>query len=255
MLFDLLLTIVLPTFLVVAAAVALGHRAGVASGDSDSDSVGFSGGVLSALFTVVLAFYIVFAWQLGSDIGGDSDTESNALVDAYWQAENLAQPQRDAVQDMLRSYAGRVVDSEWRLLADDRRDPVPDQIVRALRAEFTAVASADDAVQSARDNALADLRQIDESHRSRVDLATDSDTFTAVLLVGTVLGATLMIAFPLLVGMSARPANIAIMATTTVVIGATVFLSLQLTHPLDGMFATPPDAFREALDQMRPPGS
>jgi hypothetical protein len=61
-----------------------------------------------------------------------------------------------------------------------------------------------------------------------------------------------MIAFPLLVGMSARPANIVIMALLTLVIGATVFLSIQLTHPLDGLFATEPDAFREALSQMQP---
>lgn len=252
MLFDIATTIIVPTALVIIAAIFLGRRTAVAGGDSDSDSVSFAGGVISALFTVVLAFYIVFAWQLGADIGGNSDTESNAVIDVYHQADGLAPAQRDTVQAMLRSYADRVAGVEWGLLAQGRADPVPGQILRALREQFTALPADDNIGQSIRDNALADLRQVDESHRSRVDLATNGDTFNTVLLAGTILGAALMIAFPLLVGVSARPANIVIMALLTLVIGATVFLSIQLTHPLDGLFGTRPDAFREALTQMQP---
>jgi hypothetical protein len=250
--FDILTTIIVPVLLVVVAGVALGRRKSVSAGDSDSDSVSFAGGVISALFTVVLAFYIVFAWQAGDDVATYSDTETDALVDAYWQAESMPEPDRSTVQDLLRSYAQRVVGTEWDLLAQGRADPEPAAIIRTIRADFAALPADDNVMQSTRDNGLADVRAIDESHRARVDLATQSDPFNTVLLVGTLVGAALMIAFPLLVGMSARPANIAVLAMLTFTIGATVTIAIQLTHPLDGPFGADPDAFREALVQMQP---
>lgn len=64
-----------------------------------------------------------------------------------------------------------------------------------------------------------------------------------------------MIAFPLLAGLRATPVNVAVMALLTITVGATVFLSLQLTHPLHGLFGTDPDAFLEALSEMAPQAS
>jgi hypothetical protein len=253
--FDLLLTVVLPVFLVVLAGIAVGRGDRVSHGEFDADSLGFAGGVLSALFTVVLAFYIVFAWQTGADIASSSDTEANAVLDAYWQAESLPGAVRGQTQDPLRAYAQRVVDNEWTALATGGVDTHLRDTLRALRAAIAGVTPADDATQSARDNALADVRQIDESHRARVATATGGDAFNGVLLGGTLFGAGLMIVFPLFVGLSARPANIAVLALLTATIGATVFLSLQLAHPLEGVFAVGPDAFRAALAQMQAPTS
>jgi hypothetical protein len=251
--FDFVLTVIVPVLIVVAAGVAIGRRTRVSRGDSDSDSLGFVGGVLGALFTVVLAFYIVFAWQTGADVAAAADAESNAVVDAYWQAQNLPEPVRGQAEGLLRDYAQRVVDKEWPALATGGVDPQLTDTLRALRATFSAATAADDPVQYVRENALADVRQIDESRRARVAVATGGDAFNGVLLGGTLVGAALMIVFPLLVGLSARPVNVAVLALLTATIGATVFLSLQLAYPLDGLFAVQPDAFRAALTQMSAP--
>lgn len=257
MVFDVITIIVLPTLLVVVAAVILGRRrAAVSTGEFDSASVGFAGGVLSALFTVVLAFYIVFAWQLGADIGNNAGTEGNAVVDAYWQADRLPEPDRGRLHGMLRDYAKQVAGTEWYLLADGRTDPQVPEMIRTIRAEFAALSadgSGGTGIDVAQEQGLRDLRQIDESQRARVELATERDTFNNVLLIGTIIGAALMIAFPLLVGLSAKPVSVAVMALTTITITATVFLAIQLTRPLDGLFGIQPDAFQEALAQMQQP--
>lgn len=251
MLFDIVPTVVLPTLFVIVAAIVLGRRrAASASAEFDSDSVSFAGGVLSALFTVVLAFYIVFAWQSGADIDSSAGAESDALIDAYWQADTGPEPTRTTVQGLLREYAATVADREWALLdAGETDDRIP-EIIRKLRAAFTALPAT--GVDSAREQGLRDVRQIDESHRARVDLATGDDVFTTVLLGGTVLGGALMIVFPLLVGLSARPANVVVMALLTVTISGTVYLSVQLMHPLQGPLGIGPDAFLSALTEMRP---
>lgn len=253
MVFDVLLIVALPTLLAVVAGWAIGRRKGVAEGDSDSDSVSFVGGVIGALFTVVLAFYIVFAWQLGADISNNAGSESDALIDAYRQAQYMPEPERTMVQDQLRGYATRVATTEWGMLAHGKIDERPGEIIRTVREAFAGMPVTDSVAQSTRDSGLLDLRQMDESHRARIDLATGNDPFNSVLLGGTIIGAVLMLLFPLLVGMSARPANLVVLAILTFMIGATVFLSIQLTHPLDGMFGVGPDAFNAALDEMQLP--
>lgn len=252
MLLDLTLTVLVPTLLVVLIAILRGRRKAVSSGDFDSDSVSFAGGVISALFTVVLAFYVVFAWQRGADIDNSTTAEAQAVVDAHWQAEALPEPHRTSIQGMLRDYASSVVEEEWPSLVNGQTQSRPAELIQRIRAEFTALPESSGAVVFAREQGLRDVRQIDESRRSRVDLATGDDVFTRVLLAGTLIGAALMIAFPLLVGFSTRPVNIVILGILTAVVGATVFISVQLGRPLDGPFGVGPDALRGAVQDIDP---
>lgn len=252
MLLDLTLTVLVPTLLVVLIAILRGRRKAVSSGDFDSDSVSFAGGVISALFTVVLAFYVVFAWQRGADIDNSTTAEAQAVVDAHWQAEALPEPHRTSIQGMLRDYASSVVEEEWPSLVNGQTQSRPAELIQRIRAEFAALPESSGAVVFAREQGLRDVRQIDESRRSRVDLATGDDVFTRVLLAGTLIGAALMIAFPLLVGFSTRPVNIVILGILTAVVGATVFISVQLGRPLDGPFGVGPDALRGAVQDIDP---
>ncbi|GAA4867795.1 hypothetical protein [Saccharopolyspora cebuensis] len=235
--------------LVVAGITLLiARRKAVADGGSDSDSQSFVGGVLNALFTVVLAFYIVFAWQNGDDIESAAKQEANALTDIYWQASVAPAPQAAAIQSLTEQYAERVVDHEWAALDESRTDPEVDRLLNALRGEVLALPADDEAVKSAREQSLQSIRQIDEGHRERVDIATDSKTFNTVLLAGSALGAALMIAFPLLVGLSMRPANIASMVLLSSTLGLVLYLSTALMHPLSGPFGIDPDPFRTTLE-------
>jgi hypothetical protein len=205
-------------------------------------------GPSSWLFTVVLAFYVVFAWQRGADIDNSATAESQAVVDAHWQAEALPEPHRTSIQGLLRDYASSVADEEWPSLVNGQASSRPAELVQLIRAEFAALPESGSAVDFAREQGLRDVRQIDESRRARVDLATGDDTFTRVLLVG----AALMIAYPLLVGFSTRPVNIVVLGILTAVVGATVFISVQLSRPLDGPFGVGPDALRGALQEIAP---
>lgn len=251
----IVLTIGVPMVLAVAATVALGRREKVASEEYDSDSVSFVGGVLAALFTVVLAFYVVFAWQIGDDIESNSTAEADALVDAFWQAELAPEPARTELQELVRSYASRIVSSEWDLLAAGRTDPAVDRTVEQLRARFAALPAEPAELGVAREQALLDVKQLDENHRARVSLVTDGDTFNVTLLGASIFGAAIMLVFPLLAGLGPRPANVAVMALHAMTLGATVLLSIQLLYPLDGVFAVEPDAFRAVLDLLSRPTS
>ncbi|GAA2796744.1 hypothetical protein GCM10010470_34820 [Saccharopolyspora taberi] len=252
MFFLLLLLVVLPALL-VAGALLLGRRRKRTSAESDSDSLGFVGGVLNALFTVVLAFYVVFSWQTGDDIEKAATAEANALTDAHWQMSAAPEPAASTIRTLLTQYAARVADHEWPALDAGRADPGTDAILTSLRAEVIGLPADTELQKAAREQATQDVRLIDENHRERVDQATDDQFFTVILLIGTILGALLMVVFPLLVGISPTTANIASMALLTAVLGCTVFMSLELLHPLHGAFGADPDAFRIALESLGVP--
>jgi hypothetical protein len=165
-------------------------------------------------------------------------------------ATRTAQSDAGTVRDLLNRYATQVTDDEWPALTDGRGAPEVGGTIGRLRTALTALPVDAEIVAEARKQALQDLRQIDESRRARVDMAASTDAFTIALLIGTVFGAVLVIAFPLIFGLSRRPADIVVMALLAVTLGATMYVSWQLMHPLEGFFGATPEAFRSALDEM-----
>jgi hypothetical protein len=114
-------------------------------------------------------------------------------------------------------HAGRVREHPVERVATfhGRDEPdVADTIV-ALRSVVTALPVDAEVVAEARKTALQNLRTIDENHRARVDMATSTDAFTIALLIGTAIGAVPMTAFPLIFGLSGRPANLVMMVLPT----------------------------------------
>ncbi|QUH06159.1 DUF4239 domain-containing protein [Saccharopolyspora erythraea] len=246
----MLLVVVLPALLVAGLLVLdkRRKRAGAARSDSDSDSLSFVGGVLNALFTVVLAFYIVFAWQDGDDVEKASTTEANALTDTYWQVSSAPEPAASTIRSLAARYATRVAEHEWAALDQGRTDPEVDAVLASMRAEVIDLPADTEQQKSAREQALQNIRVIDENHRERVEQATDGQVFNTVLLVASIIGALIMVAFPLLIGISPTAANIATMVLLTLTLGFTIFVSLQLMHPLHGPFGVEPGPFRTALE-------
>lgn len=250
MAFDIAVFFVVPLVLVVAVTVLAGRRERARSEDNDSDSASFIGGVLSAIFTVVLAFFVVFAWQTAADLDSHGTTESDAVLDTYWQMEVVPQPDADRVRGLLRQYTTQVADREWEALADHREEPAVSGTIRELRAAVTSLPTDADVVAEARKLSLQNIRAIEENHRARVDMSTSTDQFTIALLIGTVLGGVLMLVFPIVFGLSTRPANITLMIVLTLSICATMYVSWQLMNPLEGFFGATPDSFRSATEEM-----
>ncbi len=179
-------------------------------------------------------------------------------MDTHWQAAAAPPRQAAAVQELTARYAERVADHEWSALDDGRTDPEVTSVLNRLRAEILALPPGDPVVKPLREQALQNVREIDKAHRERVDVATDNQSLNVVLLGGSVLGAVLMIVFPLVVGLSMRPANVVSMVLLTGTLGLTIYLSIGLLHPLDGPFGVDPEALetvRSEFEMASPSGA
>lgn len=247
MLTKIVVVIVLATVLVIGATIAIGRTKTAKSGEFDSDGLSFLGGLFNALFLVVLAFYVVFAWENGDDLNSRAATEGDALIDLYWQAEVVPDAARAPLQDLVRDYATEVVDVEWAKLANGEDDGAVTSTITTMRQQVSALPADTDQLNTARENAIQDVRTLDDSHRARVDAATDKDPFTETLLAATIAGSVVMLAFPLLIGLRARRNHVVLMAVTAVVLVVTVVGSIELQDPLSGLFASDPDSFDTVL--------
>ncbi|GAB2832915.1 bestrophin-like domain [Lentzea nigeriaca] len=222
----------------------------VQADDRDADSRGFLGAVISGLFIVALAFYVVIVWEENGTAEDNAASEAAAVADAYWQTGVMPQPQRDHIRSLLVSYPKLVADKEWPRLAFGEPDSGTTDVVNSLHAEILSLPSTPDQVKSARERALERLREITDLRRERLDQAGGLDSTGRLMLIGTLAGAVVMILFPLLIGFTARVRHVVQMGVSAAVLASVCVLCLGMTHPFSGVLRVQPEAFTSVTDEL-----
>ncbi len=235
----------------VVACLLLGRsRAHDQADDRDADSRGFLGAVISGLFIVALAFYMVIVWEENGTAGDNAAREAAAIADAYWQTAVLPQPQRDHIRGLLVEYPKLVADKEWPRLAAGESDERTTETLNSLHQEILSLPGTPDQVKSARERSLERLREITDLRRDRLDQAGGLDNTGKFMLAGTLAGAVGMVVFPLLIGFTARLRHVLQMSVTAAVLAFVCVLCLGMTHPFSGVLRVQPEAFTSVTDEL-----
>ncbi|WP_173125836.1 bestrophin-like domain [Kibdelosporangium persicum] len=235
--------------MVVTAVVMMvaGRRKRAKEGTYNGEALGFVGGVLNALFIVVLAFYTVITWTEADTTEQHAEAEAASLVEIYWQVAKSPQPERDQVRALVKEYTTEVVDREWAMLDERKADEKADDLLVALRAEIGNLPSESDTDLAVRDQALQNVRTAADQRRARIEQATGSSALLTLLLWGTIIGGFTMVAFPLLVGFSADLRHVLSLVFLAGILAFTVYFAVELDQPFHGLIKVEPDSFRNAL--------
>ncbi len=235
----------------IAACLLFGRsRAHDQADDRDADSRGFLGAVVSGLFIVALAFYMVIVWEDNGSAEDNAAREAASVADAYWQTGVMPQPQRDHVRSLLAEYPKLVADEEWPKLAHGESDGRTTETLNSLHAEILSLPSTPDEVKSARERVLERLREITDLRRGRLDQAGGLDNTGKLMLFGTIAGAIGMIVFPLLIGFTGRARHVLQMSLTAAVLAFVCVLCLGMTQPFSGVFRVEPEAFTTVTEEI-----
>ncbi|MEV4312375.1 hypothetical protein [Actinocrispum sp. NPDC049592] len=234
-------------FLTAIATILAGKRRRAQEGEYNSDALGFIGGVLNALFIVVLAFYTVITWTNADSTEQHAQDEASSLTEIYWQVTDAPPESRAQIRSLVKEYTNEVINREWPAMDRGTADQKADDLLIALRSEINRLPTDSDLSVSVRDKAMDGVRTVADERRARVNEATSDDTLLTILLLGTIIGGISMVVYPLVIGLTSGIRHVASLVFLAALIAVTVWFSLELDQPFQGMIHIAPDAFTTAL--------
>ncbi|MGW4767723.1 bestrophin-like domain [Nocardia sp. NPDC004278] len=146
--------------------------------------------LINTLFLAVVAFVVVILWQEYDNAHNHTVAEAKALVDTYWAAHALPDPEHRRIQGLVRDYTDQVLTQEWPIMQADRRLSQPTQeTLDSLRDAVASVNSTDPDVTELRTKAMDNLDAVAEARQDRaMDASYHLPGFLyAALWFGTVL--------------------------------------------------------------------
>jgi hypothetical protein len=205
---------------------------------------------IAVLYTVLLAFIAVAAWENLSKASDIAGTEAGIAQDLYIDAEGLSDKEVvKGLQSAVRRYINIVVNQEWPVQQAGGISRAAAPALRDLRtalAGFQPKTTGDGIVMQ---EMLRSLNELYNSRRSRLDAAAGHIP-DAVWWVVVFLGA-LTIGFMALLGMRSGWMHFALAAGLTTAMIVVVALIVQLDYPFRGEISISADPFRQVLKDVK----
>ncbi|MGF6880641.1 hypothetical protein ABIA39_000522 [Nocardia sp. GAS34] len=199
-------------------------------------------------FTAVVAFVVVICWQQFQNAHSHTVTEAKGLVDAYWAAHFMPEPDQQRIEGLLQAYTHQVVSQDWPMMNQHGRlSPTAQHTLDTAREAVTAVRSTDPVVTDQRSRALASLEKVAEARSDRtLDQGHSISGFlNVVLLFGTVL----LLLNPVLSGVRVSWRSVVMTGLLGVVVGSALLEIHKLDQPYAGVVVVSHDAFDQALSR------
>jgi hypothetical protein len=208
--------------------------------------------VTGTLFTVVLAFVILAAFNTYDGARSGAASEANAVLDMARTAPLFPTAQRDRLRSDLVCYGRAVVNEEWPATRNGRSSPLVDRWISAYRTEFTRLA-----VHSLRDQAafqdllnLAETRTAGRQQRLGDDIPTVPTPLWLALIFGGCVSVVLML------GMADPRERLRVLGPMVAGFAAIVATGLLVVYFLDHPYqphigGIQPAAMRHSLVLMR----
>ena len=212
---------------------------------------GVTFGVLGAFYGLVLAFVIVAAWERFSQANVNSHQEATALESLYKLGAGFSEPMRTQLDSAVLDYTHNVVEKEWPQMANNSYRAAKGRAIN-LWSIVLSYHTADSREQMLVDKAIDQLNSIGQARNQRI-LFYDDDLPSVVWLI-IYLGCAITIGFSYFFGSNMFPAQAAMCAFFSILLGITILAILELAHPYQGSVTIPDEPFRYALSRMQEVG-
>ncbi|RDI49144.1 bestrophin-like domain [Nocardia mexicana] len=202
--------------------------------------------VVKNFFIAVVAFIVVLCWQQYDNAQTHTVAEAKALVNTYWIAHALPEPDHGKIQGLVRDYTQQVVGDEWASMnKEGTLSRSAQATLDALRDSVQSMQSADPDVADLRTKALEQLDQVaDARHEREIDVRRTVPGFLDIALI---FGTILLLLSPVFSGIKVSASSILMIALLGVVVGLTLLEIRNLDRPFSGSTVVPRDAYEYAL--------
>jgi|GEM_PF-1807080 len=206
--------------------------------------------IVSVLYAIVLAFVLIAVWEDMQEARSITYSESAALVNVFWEAQDLPDEQREEVEALCFEYADLVIEVEWPEMAAQEPVGLPGwQIIDTMQGQFDqAIDVTNETTLGRAQDAGAAIQELTQARTDRLNMTYDG--LSSVMWLVLIAGALLMFGVLLLFGIPGRLAHVIVVVIAASMVALLLFSVYELEYPFARGIAVEPDAYRLALERM-----
>jgi len=205
---------------------------------------------IAVLYTVLVAFIAVAAWEDLSKASDITATEAGLVEDLYLDAQGFDNAEfTKKLQSKLVAYIKAVVGTEWPVQQAGGISSAAAPVLRDFRLTLIAPEPTSHGDQIVLQEMLRSLNSLYDARRSRRDAAAGhipSAVWWVVIFLGL-----LTVGFMALLGLRSRWMHFALVAGLTTAMVVVVSLIVQLDYPFRGTISVSVDPFRQVLKDVK----
>lgn len=215
-------------------------------GDEHNDVTKFAFGVVGVVFAFFIGFVVSAMWGQISHADGVVRTEGTAGGQLARDAHIFDQPDEDRIRQSLLEYEQAAI-TEWDEINEGRSYPEVDQALNRLYAAYEAVQPRTDAQKTLLSTSFSNLNDLSKARAERVlQMRTDQGppwSLWAVIFVTS----GLLLGCAIIYGVENRANHVAMVAIIGTLVGAQLFLVVELSHPYIGAVSTVPEPLHQVV--------
>lgn len=205
------------------------------------------------LYGITLAFSLYLANQEASEARETVEREAGSLEGLFIIAQQLPQPQRDQIQELIESYARTVVEEEWPLMErgekSQEESPQAEALLDELQRNVVGYEPDTSAEQTLYSQGLTLASDIEEEREIRL-LHSRQDSHRLLWYV-LVVGGVITILHSLFFGSKVVWLHGLSVAAVTTVVVILLSATYQFQAPFAGSVRIEPEAFEELLHDIQ----
>jgi hypothetical protein len=243
--------------LVALAGLELVQRLVPASSrQAHNDVAGFIYAALGVIYAVLLALVVIAVWEEFQAANGTVEQEANAVAEIAWLGNRLPEPVGSHIQEMCRSYAEEVVNTEWPLMEQGQAPPMSQSqgtpsgwtLIDEIRASIQDFQPHTKAEEQLYAEGLDQVQRLADARRMRLVAAQEG--VPGVLWAVLIFGGIAAVSFTYLFGLENTWAHRLMVVTLAAVIGLVLFTIGAMEHPFSGGARIGTEAFDLVLERL-----
>lgn len=215
-------------------------------GEEHNDVTKFAFGVVGFVFAFFIGFVVSAMWSQISHADDLVRKEGTAGAQLARDSHIFDPPDRDRIRQSLLEYEQAAI-AEWDEVNEGRSYPAADDALNRLYAAYEAVQPGTDTQKTLLSTSFSNLNDVSKNRAERI-LQARIDTgppwsLWAVIFVTS----GLLLGCAIIYGVEKAANHYAMVAIIGILVGAQLFLVVELSHPYIGAVSTVPEPLHQVI--------
>ena len=207
---------------------------------------GFLYNAVCVIYAVLMAFVVFAIWTNLDTTNSRIEGEANNLLNLYYDAGAYPDSIKANIQSTIREYVNRVINDEWKSLAEGKADDEAQKKFIKLNRIFQSIKSSDVSNNEVLSQSIKNMQDLREYRRHRI--LSSRENMPDIMWIVLILSSIVLISFTFFFS-TKNKWHLHVMTAFLVFVSVLVlYLVYVMDHPFVGRDAITPDAFQPLIN-------